>query len=69
MLEHEEQLGPFDGVQTTFSTSLDYVPGSLRAFTPLLSAVVGLTELGGKDVELAEAPLEGDVLIFVYRVL
>ena len=67
--KHEELLGPFDGVQTQFSTVLDYVPGSLRVFTPLLEESVNVTELGGKDVELSEAPLGGDALFFVYRIL
>lgn len=69
MLKHDEILGPFDGVQTEFSTVLDYVPGSLRAFTPLLGEAASVTELGGKDARLDDAPLEGDVLIFVYNTL
>ena len=66
-LRHEELLGPFDGVQTQFSTQSDYVSGSVRAFLPLLEQQANVTELGGRDVELAEAPLQGDVVFLVYR--
>jgi hypothetical protein len=68
-MHHEDLLGPFDGVQTQFSASFDYAPGTLRALTPLLETEANVTELGGKNFELDEAPIEGDVLILVYRIL
>jgi len=63
----EEYLGPFDGTQDTFQTSVDFVPGSLRVFAPILGKTVDSVELGTNKVVMAESPLEGDVLIFVYR--
>lgn len=66
-LRHDELFGPFDGVTVAFQTTQDYVPGTVRAFIPLLDEEANVTEMGGKDVELAEAPLDGDVIVFVYR--
>lgn len=59
--------GPFDGVTTDFQTDTDYVSGSVRAFTPNLQTEAAVTELGGKDVRLCFAPLEGDVVYLFYR--
>lgn len=66
---NEQNLGPFDGVQTQFSTNVDYAPGTLRVFTPLLEESLNAVELGGKDFSLPEAPISGDVLFYVYRSL
>jgi hypothetical protein len=63
----ELAIGTINGANVAFATSIDYVPGTVRAFTPTLQHPSDLTELGGKDFELAEAPLADDLVYVVYR--
>ena len=59
-------IGVIDGENRSFSTPTSYVPGSVRAFSPLLQTEVDVTELGVEAVELAEAPRAGDVVYLGY---
>ena len=59
-------IGTIDGVNTLFQTPTDYKPGTVRAFTSLAQWADSITELGGKDVELCEAPCEGDLVYLYY---
>lgn len=61
--------GPFDGVTTDFQTDEYYLPGSVRTIAPNLQPEACVTELGGKDVRLGFAPIEGDVVYLFYRPL
>lgn len=67
MLLMEIAAGTIDGVNRVFTTSHYYVTGSVRAFAPLLQNGLEVTELGGNRVQLADAPLEGDVVYLTYR--
>lgn len=58
-------LGAIDGVNTDFETPVDYLPGSVRVFSPILDADLGVTENGGKSFSLSEAP-QPDDLIYVF---
>ena len=62
----ESATGDVDGVNTAFTTSSDYKPGSLQVF---VNGIFGgdVTELGGKDFELlGGAPLPGDTVAVYY---
>lgn len=63
----ELAAGTVDGVNKQFATvSHDYATGTLRVFrNGSVSFVV--TELGGKDFEVATAPLAGDQISVYYR--
>lgn len=65
--------GSVDGVNTLFWTSASYVPGSVRAFVngqlKRQDLDDGWIELGGKKVQLKEAPRTGEVVQFYYLVL
>jgi hypothetical protein len=60
-----EQLTPSpDGAQVMFSTSKEYVPGTVSVWINGLRKIQdwddGFDELGGKDIEMREAPQAGD---------
>ena len=65
----EIATGAIDGVNTLFSTSKDYVVGSVRVFTSGRLWETVTTELGNKQVQLQEAPLEDDLVVIYYRAL
>lgn len=58
--------GLIDGVNTNFETPVDYLPGSVRVFSPLLEVVLVVTENGGKSFSLSEPPQAGDLIYIFY---
>lgn len=63
----ELATGAVNGVNTLFSTSVDYAPGQLVHFLNGQAQHVGLVELGGKDFQLDCAPYAGSVISVYYR--
>lgn len=68
MRQTEFIAATFDGVQTTFDTTVDYKPDTLVIFSTLLLAATEITENGGTSFTLATAPQDGDVMLALYRV-
>lgn len=56
-----------NGVNKRFETSMVYIPGTVRAWVPLLQPPSFVTEIGGRAVDLAEAPKTGDVVLLWYE--
>ena len=67
----EQASGDVDGVNRVFASSARYVRGSMVLFVNgmlrLSTSDDGFTELGGRQVELIEAPRTGDVVQMRYR--
>lgn len=63
----EPVVGSLDGVNTFFSTSASYTPGTVLVFLngQLLKREV-ITELGGQSFQVDEAPEADDVLYVRY---
>ena len=66
----ETPVGAINGVNKTFFVAADYLPGSTRVY---LNGVLllptlqnGHTELGGRKINLKEAPEMGDVVRVYY---
>ena len=68
MLTTEFITATFDGVQTTFNTTVNYESNTLVIFSTLLRASTDITENGGTSFTLATAPQDGDVMLALYRV-
>jgi hypothetical protein len=66
-LKMELAIGVIDGLNQTFSTSVDYFPGTVRVFAPTLQTPADVTELGGKDFTIAFTPVQDDVVYVAYR--
>lgn len=66
----ERAIGAVNGVNRVFSSSADYVPGSVQVFRNGLlgerTLVDGWNELGGRKVRLQEAPRDDDVIQIYY---
>lgn len=69
----ETALGPVNGINTKFTTSVMYVPGSLQVW---LNGLLkrrdfddGWVELGSNKFEMKEAPITGDVVQAYFRPL
>lgn len=69
----EPARGAINGVNTRFSTSAMYVPGSIQVWVNGLlkqkDAPDGWTELGSNKFALGEAPLVGAVVQVYFRPL
>jgi hypothetical protein len=64
----EPASGTVDGVNQTFSTSVPYASGTLRAFLNGLLLSSGVSELGGADFELDFAPEPADQVAVFFQV-
>jgi hypothetical protein len=66
----ETLVGAVNDFNTVFYTAADYVPGSVRVVRNGLLGSAPLTdgwyELGGKKLQLKEAPITGDVMRAYY---
>ena len=66
----ETPTGPVNGANKTYYVAADYLPGSTRVYLNGVlkepSLVNGHTELGGKKINLKEAPETGDVVRIYY---
>jgi len=66
----EKLSGPVNGVNLTFETPQNFVPGSVKVFVNGIVLVAdmddGWTELGTKKVVMKIAPIPGDVLQAYY---
>lgn len=66
----ETPTGAVNGVNRTFFVTADYVPGTVRIFlngqlkSPPLED--GHTELGGRKINIKDAPRAGDVVRVYY---
>ncbi len=60
-------IGVIDGVNKVFQTPTDYQEGSVRVWASWGLWDQCVVELGGRDVEIDNAPLEGDS-VFIYYV-
>jgi hypothetical protein len=64
----EHASGVIDGVNTTFSTSMDYVAGSVTVFlNGLANRELKATEGPFRSFQLTQAPRVGDVLAVYYQ--
>ena len=66
----EPAVGIPNGSRTIFETSISYIPGSVKVFINGLvmraDYADGWTELGGRKIQLKEAPQSRDVVQFYY---
>jgi hypothetical protein len=67
----EQAIGPVDGTNTYFSTSVGYISGSLDVF---LNGILlrkqdddGWVELAGTNFEMKRPPSPGDIVSVFYR--
>lgn len=67
MLLMEQPPEAADGSNRTFTTSVPYLAGSVRAWAPHLQPDGDVTEVDSTTVQLAEAPLQGVVVYLSYR--
>lgn len=71
IVENEDLLGAIDGNNTIFTTSFDYVSGSVKLYLNGIRQRRGpsndFIESGPNEITMAEAPTSGDVLIVDYQ--
>ena len=69
----EAAMGPIDGVNTSFTVSAMYVPGSLQVWLngqlKRKDFTDGWSEQGSNKFKMNEAPLPGDVVQAYFRPL
>jgi hypothetical protein len=70
----EPAVGPVNGSNKVFEVSADYRPGTTRVWRngalQRQDLTDGWTELGGKKIEMNEAPVTGDIIqIFFVPIL
>lgn len=71
LVENDNVVGDVDGLNTTYTTTFNYVPGTLRLYLNGLRQRVGggndFTESGSNQITMNNPPLPGDVLIADYQ--